>query len=296
VSADTVTIRSGDDDLVGHLWLPDGDGPHPLVVLGHGLGAVQDMGLATYASHFSAHGLAALTFDYRGFGESGGTPRQVIDIGRQLDDWQAAVAAGRARPEIDAERVALWGTSFAGGHVLEVAKRDPSIAAVVAQCPFTDGPASVGKVHPGAAAQLTARALADQAAAWLGRDPVTVPVYGPPGTAALLAADDCEEGYAALVPRGSTFRNQVGARIALQVLTYRPGRALADVRCPVLLCLCEHDSVAPAAAARRHAARHPDAEVATYECGHFDIYREPWIDQAVVEQTTFLLRSLHLGD
>jgi uncharacterized protein len=163
-------------------------------------------------------------------------------------------------------------------------------------CPFTDGPASVGKVHPAAAAQLTARALADQAAAWLGRDPVTVAVYGPPGSVALLAADDCEAGYAALVPRGSTFRNEVGARIALQVLTYRPGRALEQVRCPVLLCLCEHDSVAPASVARRHAARHPDAEVATFDCGHFDIYREPWIDHAVVEQTAFLLRTLHQGD
>lgn len=292
MSVATVTISSGGDELVGHLWLPDDAGPHPLVVLGHGLGAVQDMGLATYASHFAAHGLAALTFDYRGFGESGGEPRQVIDIGRQLDDWTAAVAAGRALEAVDAERVALWGTSFAGGHVLEVARRDPSILAVVAQCPFTDGPASVGKVHPGAAAQLSARALADQAAAWLRRPPVMVPVYGPPGSVALLAADDCEEGYAALVPRGSTFRNEAAARIALQVLAYRPGRALAEVRCPVLLCLCEHDSVAPAAAARRHAARHPDAEVASYECGHFDIYAEPWIDQAVVEQTTFLRRAL----
>lgn len=295
MSSATVTIPVGGDSLTGHLWLPSGDGPHPLVVLGHGLGAVQDMGLATYAGHFAAHGMAALTFDYRGFGESGGEPRQVIDVGRQLEDWAAAVAAGRAMPEVDPDRVALWGTSFAGGHVLEVAKRDPAVAAVVAQCPYTDRPGPSSATSLGAALELSRQALADQVAAWLGRPPVLVPVYGPSGSAALLAAPDCEAGYSALVPPTSTFRNEVAARIALQVLRYRPGLALDHVRCPVLLCVCEHDSVAPAAAARRHAARNPEARVAAYDCGHFDIYQEPWIDEALVEQTGFLRRALGLA-
>jgi hypothetical protein len=39
------------------------------------------------------------------------------------------------QPGIDPQRIALWGTSFAGGHVLRVASHDPRVAAAVAQVP-----------------------------------------------------------------------------------------------------------------------------------------------------------------
>ena len=42
-----------------------GEGPHPAVVLVHGLGATHDMMLAQYEQHFAAAGIAELAFDYR---------------------------------------------------------------------------------------------------------------------------------------------------------------------------------------------------------------------------------------
>ena len=102
--------------------------------MAHGLSAVRDQRLPAYAERFAAAGLGVLLFDYRHFGASGGEPRQLLDIGRQLADWRAAVAYARAR----FDRVALFGSSFAGGHVLAVGT-DPGIAAVVSQCPMTDG-------------------------------------------------------------------------------------------------------------------------------------------------------------
>ena len=61
----------------------------------------------------------------------------------QLEDWRAAVAHARSLDGIDPKRIALWGTSFSGGHVVATAARDPKIAAVVSQAPFTDGPTAI---------------------------------------------------------------------------------------------------------------------------------------------------------
>ena len=67
------------------------------------------------AERFAAPGMAALAFDYRDFGESGGLPRQLMHTERQREDWQAAVRLARSCRGIHPERIALWGTSFSGG-------------------------------------------------------------------------------------------------------------------------------------------------------------------------------------
>jgi alpha-beta hydrolase superfamily lysophospholipase len=98
------------------------------IVMGHGFGGTMDRMFET-AEGFAKAGLAALPFDYRGFGASGGEPRQVVDIEGQLEDFCAAVAFARKCGGIDPARIALWGNSLGGGHVIVVAARDPRIAA-----------------------------------------------------------------------------------------------------------------------------------------------------------------------
>src|SRR5947209_12920561 len=125
-----VVFPSSGDECRAWLFMPDAERP-PLVILGHGLGATREYGLEPYAQRFAAAGIAALVFTYRHFGDSGGQPRQLLDIERQLGDWAAAIAYARTLEEIHSRRIALWGTSFAGGHVIEAAARDGSVAAVV---------------------------------------------------------------------------------------------------------------------------------------------------------------------
>ncbi len=139
-----VQFASGDDRISAWLYRPPNSagGRAPLLVMAHGLGAVRTMRLDAYAERFSAAGYACLVFDYRNFGDSEGRPRQLLDIGMQLADWAAAVAYARTLPGIDRHRIALWGTSFGGGHVIATAARLSGIAAAVVQCPFTDGVAS----------------------------------------------------------------------------------------------------------------------------------------------------------
>jgi len=264
-----------------------------VVVMGHGLGWTRALRLAAFADRFVAAGYACLVFDYRHFGDSGGEPRQLLDIGLQLEDWSAAIEFARRHPDLDPERIVLWGTSFGGGHVIATAARDHRVAAAIAQCPFTDGLASALATRSRRSPQLVARGLRDAIGAQFGRQPVMVPVVGPPGSVALMATPDAESGYLALAPPGVELRNEVAARIALGIVGYRPGRGASQVTCPILFSVCDHDSVAPANATLRHAARAPRGEILRYPVGHFDVYVGAPFETVVTDQVRFLQR--HVG-
>lgn len=283
-----VQFTSGHERVSAWLYRPEAPGDAPMLVMAHGLGGVRTMRLDAYAERFSAAGYACLVFDYRNFGDSEGEPRQLLDIGMQLQDWAAAVAYARTLPDIDSRRIGLWGTSFSGGHVIATAAQLPGIAAVVAQCPFTDGIASARVVNPLTIARVTALAVRDLAGARLGRPPVMVPVVGHPGEVAMMTAPDAYPGFMRLVPDGVQVRNEVAARFGVKVLAYRPGRAARKVTCPILFCVCEPDSVAPASATLRHAAKAPRGEIKVYPDGHFDIYVGKAFDRVVTDQLAFL--------
>ena len=274
----------------GWLYLPAAAGPHPVIVMAHGFGAVKEMGLDAFAERFAAAGYACLVFDYRHFGASDGEPRQLLDIESQLQDWAAAIACARAHDDLDPERVALWGTSFAGGHALVAGARDGRVAAVISQCPFTDGPASVRVMEFRVLLRVSWLALRDAVGSLFGRAPVLVPSAGEPGSTAMMTAPDVVPGYLGLVPEGFAFRNEVAARIALHVLFYRPGRSAAKLQCPVLFCICDTDSVAPAASTLRHAAKAPQSEIKRYPEGHFDIYKGEPFECVTADQLEFLQR------
>ena len=120
-----VSFTSGEDICAAWLYLPIGVTAPPVVILGHGLGATREMRLDAFAERFAQAGIAALVFTYRHFGDSGGTPRQLLSIKRQLADWDAAIAWVKNRRDVDGARIAVWGSSFGGGHAIAVAARHP---------------------------------------------------------------------------------------------------------------------------------------------------------------------------
>ncbi|KAA0023061.1 alpha/beta hydrolase [Antrihabitans cavernicola] len=289
-----VEFLSGSQRCAAWLYRPDG-GPEtvPLVVLGHGLGLNREAGLDKYARRFVAAGMAAMIFDYRHFGASEGEPRQLLDIKKQREDWHAAISYARDLPGIDPHRIALWGSSFGGGHVLTVAHQDPTVAAVVAQCPFTDGIASAIALGPVSATKVTLLALADTVGSFLGRPPIKAALAGRPGQAALMAADDVVPGYGRLARESPLYQPDVAARIGLHVVTDAPGRAASDLTMPVFFAVCDKDTVAPAEATVKAASRLPNAVVKRYPVGHFDIYYDDAYETAVADQTQFLVDALH---
>ena len=177
----------------------------PCVVMAHGFGATRDASLAPYAQRFAAAGMQVLLFDYRHFGASDGEPRQLVSVRRQLQDYAAAVGFARTLPGVDPNRIAVWGTSFAGGHALVTAATVPGIAAAVCQCPMMDGLAAVRCIlqyaGPGQLLRLTGHGLLDLARAPFGGAHY-VPTVGPPGTLAVMSSPDADAGYRALTPPG----------------------------------------------------------------------------------------------
>ncbi len=237
------------DGVTCRAWLyapePNVARPAPCIVMAHGLGGTRECALDPYAQAFAQAGYFVLLFDYRNLGASDGEPRQVVSIPRQLEDWAAAIAFARATPGVDPKRIGLWGTSLSGGHVLVVAARDPSIAAISAQCPMVDGRASVYMiVHElgwGPVLRLGLSGLLDKARALFGLSPYYVPIVAPPGEFAAMASHDAYKGLLAIVP--PNWRNEIAARVFLVMRCYRPKRAAKSVKCPALVIACKKDSV-----------------------------------------------------
>jgi dienelactone hydrolase len=135
-----IHIPSDGEQLAAYVYRPDSANRDvPCVVMAHGFSGTRDDGLPAYAEAFRAAGYAVVLFDFRHFGASSGQPRQLLDIERQIADYRAVVQWARQLDGVDPDRIVLWGTSFSGGHVLEVAATDARIAAVIAQVPFADG-------------------------------------------------------------------------------------------------------------------------------------------------------------
>jgi pimeloyl-ACP methyl ester carboxylesterase len=272
------------------------DGRRPCVVLAHGFAGTVDSGLLPFAERFAAAGVDALAFDYRHFGSSDGEPRQLLSILRQLEDYAAAIAFARTLEDIDPDRVVVWGSSYAGGHVVPVAVADGRVAAVISQVPAMDGAVALMNIAryagPGYLARLVLAGARDLVASLLGRPPVTIPAVGPPGSVGAMTSPDAEPGYRAIA--GPTWRNEVAGRIALRAGAYRPGLQADRLPCPILVQIADHDSVAPVKAAQDAAWRATGrAEVRTYPIGHFDIYTGAPFEQAIAHQLHFLRR--HVG-
>lgn len=271
-----------------------GSAGSPCVVMAHGLGGVRAARLDAFAERFAQAGLHVLVFDYRGFGESGGEPRQAFSIRGQLDDWAAAIAHARNLPAVDRNRIALWGSSFSGGHVIVAAAEDGNIAAVSSQGPMMDGRAAflnvLGYAGIGYALRIAAHATADVLGSMIGRRH-HIPIIGAPGELASMSTPDAKPGYSAITP--ADWSNRITAGWMLELPLYRPVSKAKQLTCPTLICICTRDSVAPASAAEETAKRiGRKAEVKRYDIGHFDIYVGDGFEQAVRDQSEFLTRTL----
>jgi len=285
-----IVVRSGGQDCAGWLYHADAAEPAATVVMAHGLAAVKEMRLDAYAERFARAGYHVLVFDYRHFGASGGQPRQLLDIRRQHEDWAAAVGYARSLPEVDSAKVALWGTSLAGGHVLALAD-ELQAAAVIAQVPHVDGPASVAALGPRQVLRLTGHGLLDAGRAVLRRSPHYVPATGEPGTAALMTAPEAAE-YLRLVPPDVQFDQRVAARFALRVGLYTPGRALRRLKAPTLVQVGTRDQTTPPGPAIRAASGNPWVTLSTYEAGHFEPYTGEFFETFLAEQIAFLDKTV----
>lgn len=276
------------DALTGHHG-------RPCVVMAHGLAGTKDSGLQPFAEALADAGCDVLAFDYRSFGGSDGSPRQVVSVAGQQADYRAAIHSAKQLPGVDPRRIVLWGVSLGGGHVLAVAAGREDVAAVVAVVPLVDGLAAarlaMKQYAPVDLARSTALGLKAKASALLGRDQVRMPVVAHPGEVGAMTLPGAEQDYYKIA--GPTWMNWVDASITAELGKQRPIKLADKVRCPVLVQIADFDRSAPPHSAQK-AAFKARAEVRHYPGDHFDLFAGfPFHAAALEHQVHFLTR--HLG-
>ena len=205
-SAQRITVQiptASGDAIEAWVYLPEGSGPHPGVVMAHGIGGIKAGGLAPFAERFREEGFTAIAFDYRNFGGSGGQPREVLSVPRQRADYSTVIGWAREQPYVDTRQIIAWGTSFAGMHIVELAISDTRLAAAVAQAPLTDGLAAAMMSPLKNGSRLFGLALLDRVGSLFGRQPIYIPGHGRPGDLPIGATPDGRQGFgSAAVMRG----------------------------------------------------------------------------------------------
>ncbi|WAC91902.1 alpha/beta hydrolase [Mycobacterium sp. Aquia_213] len=288
-----VSFMSRGTRCAGWLTLPDGPGPHPGLVLAHGLGATHGMSLSQYEQHFAKSGVATLAFDYRYTGESDGEPRQQFGMRAHRQDVEAACDYLREHGSIDASRLGLWGTSLGALHALQAAAHGVEVAAVVVQCPIVHGPGTLqrGGVLP--ALRLTPAIVADAVNRLRKAGRTYVPIVGRPRDRAAVTVAGALEGWYSTVEPGCTFDNRMAALAVLGIAAGSAKRGAAKIEAPLLVCISDRETLMDPQHAEDVAAAAPRGLARHYDGDHFQIYHPPLLAALLDDQTTFLQE--HLG-
>lgn len=233
-------------ELAGILRTPeDGRPPYPIVVQGPGwLGVASTDSYLPYHRGFCEAGFAVLVFDYRGFGASEGSLKE-IDPKEQVEDWLAAIEFVGRRAELNSERLALFGSGATGGGnaIVAAAEATPQIQAVICQVGIADGRDWLRRLHtPVEWAAFLERVERDRAQRDAGMEGAMVRARGeliPSGDSARRAAgwkrdvSDKEPLQVALATADSLFR-------------YRPIDAVARIApAAAMVVAVEADNVTP---------------------------------------------------
>jgi uncharacterized protein len=222
---EVVRFRSDGLDCAADLLLPaDRREPRPAVVLGRGFGGVRE-GNRREAAFFAGAGYVVLSIDYRWFGDNGGEPRGRLHPLDEVEDFRNAVSYLESLPEVDASRIGLWGTSFAGGVALYAAALDRRVRAVVAQSPIVHGGRWLRSLRSAVAWELLlARIEEDRRATFRGEAPQRIDLT------AVMPGDEEQVAHLANLKRTQpTWREDVTLESLEHVIDFRPIDVVAGI-------------------------------------------------------------------
>ncbi|CAK5269931.1 unnamed protein product [Mycena citricolor] len=269
--------------------------PLPVIVMAHGFGANKTMGLALYAEAFSTEGYACLVFDYRRWGASDGTPRSVLVVQDQLDDYRTVVAYARAQAAFDGTRVIIWGSSLSGAHCITLSTdRTVNAVAALAQCPYTGMTPSLPLNMT--YLKLASSAIADLVKQALGLQPVYIPVVSESGTLGALTTPGTVSGMMAICSSDVPYENRVSASSVLQLPPYQPRTKALQISCPLLVVLPTQDNLCLPDGAVEISKTTDKCELVSLPCGHFDVYHGlSHYEESLSAQVKFLQKHVPIS-
>jgi len=92
-----------------------------------------------FVQAFMQIGYAVMTFDYSTWGKSEGMPRNQISPWLRVREAEQAIQYLQNLEKIDADKIVVWGTSFGGGHAIDLAAKYPHLLGTIAHVPMLDG-------------------------------------------------------------------------------------------------------------------------------------------------------------
>ena len=295
-----VEFPSGGSLCRGWLYGPDAPArmqPAPAIVMAHGFSAVKEMfQLSSYAERFEAAGFMVLVFDFRFLGASDGNPRGQIISHEQQEDYRNAITWMSLQPEVDEDRIGVWGTSLSGGHVLHLAAFDKRIKTVVAQVPTIDPVKQI--VHRSGKDGLErfmGMLATDRSQRFKDGTVNYVKLVGLPGELSVLSVPDAYEAMTRNAAKAPNWINQVTLESMENYVEYVPTASIELISpTPLLMVLAEQDSIIPVELARAAFDRAGDPKnLLVLPCGHFEVYEtEPWFSDAVSSMVEWYTKYL----
>ncbi len=269
LSRRTVEFASGGLTLRGVLFSPPGPGPFPAVVATAGFACVKEMVIALeLVPRLVDAGIAVLVHDHPCSGESDGSPRQHLDPIAQQDGYRDAITYLSGRPDIDAERIGVWGTSYAGGHVLGVASTDRRVRCVVSQAMTVSGHENLLRRHtPDGYVALHRQWAEERLRLSRGEAPTMVRTVAATGPSA--------EYYASLPPEClDRWRPEVTALTYELYDRYEPAVAMTRISpTPLLMIVIDADATTfTDTCLRTYAAALEPKRLLLLPGGHYDVY------------------------
>ncbi|KAK5458162.1 hypothetical protein LTS15_004241 [Exophiala xenobiotica] len=293
-TSDRVTLR-------GWFYTSDlaSSGKAPCLVMSHGFSALKEMDLNTFAEHFIAQiPIHCLVYDNRGFGDSDvaeGEPRCEIVPMIQCSDMSDAITYAATRPEVNPDKIGIWGSSYSGGHVLYVGAADRRVKAVLSQVPCVSGWDNFKRLVRGDfEVGFNAAFAADRQARLGGQEPGLVPVVdADPLKPSALPTPDSYEFFSAWEKK-SNWKNSVTMRTIELFRAYEPQQLIEKISpTPLLMTIASRDVLTPAdLALGAYARAREPKQLQLLPCGHFEAYSGPYFERNAGTQTEFLKKWL----
>ncbi len=148
MTVERIAFEVDGDRLVGDLYWPSGAGPHPAVIVAGPMTSVKEQVTGVYAAALTHHGLAALAMDHRGFGESGGAPRQYEHWRRKVEDLRAGLEYLASRPRINPDRLGAAAVCLGCGYAADASLANPRVKALGLVAGYYRDPTSMRQTDP----------------------------------------------------------------------------------------------------------------------------------------------------
>lgn len=241
-----ISFADGDVTLAGSIWLPDGPGPHPGVVMVGGSGPTDrdnDTLFPPIREHVTCSGFAVLSYDKRGVGGSSGSWLRTGYDGL-AGDCLTAVDALRSHGQVDSRSVGLFGHSEGGWVVLRAAAGRDDLSFVITNSTPGVSAAQQERWAMAHAAQAHGVTDAELDALLVLYDRLMVEARNGAGFAQVAAWTQADPAYTTLTTLGPPLSEPVWELMKL-TMDHDPLPDLSRLRCPLLAIFGGADPVVP---------------------------------------------------